>query len=245
MTVLDLGAIDAAPLQTDPFDFLVVPGCIRPDDLTAINGDYPNIDRPGNLNPEDTRYGPLFQGFLQELEGEELARHLGRKFGVDLTGCGTTVTVRKYCEQSDGNIHTDHPSKIITVLVYFNEGWANPEGQLRMLRSSSDIEDYAAEVPPLGGILEVLELVPPMEQYPVVDQQDVADATRTDVLEPAALEPGLVDRTVAARDRRDFRRRHRGEGRVAGARDRHLPQTGFRSISCLAMIMRWIWFVPS
>ena len=153
MTVLDLGAIDAAPLQTDPFDFLVVPGCIRPDDLTAINGDYPNIDRPGNLNPEDTRYGPLFQGFLQELEGEELARHLGRKFGVDLTGCGTTVTVRKYCEQSDGNIHTDHPSKIITVLVYFNEGWANPEGQLRMLRSSSDIEDYAAEVPPLGGTL--------------------------------------------------------------------------------------------
>jgi hypothetical protein len=153
MTVLDLSAIDAAPLQTDPFDFLVVPGCIRPDDLTAINGDYPNIDRPGNLNPEDTRYGPLFQGFLQELEGEELARHLGRKFGVDLTGCGTTVTVRKYCEQSDGNIHTDHPSKIITVLVYFNEGWANPEGQLRMLRSSSDIEDYAAEVPPLGGTL--------------------------------------------------------------------------------------------
>jgi hypothetical protein len=153
MTVLDLGAIDAAPLQTDPFDFLVVPGCIRPDDLTAINGDYPDIDRPGNLNPEDTRYGPLFQGFLEELEGEELARHLGRKFGVDLTGCGTTVTVRKYCEQSDGNIHTDHPSKIITVLVYFNEGWANPEGQLRMLRSSSDIEDYAAEVPPLGGTL--------------------------------------------------------------------------------------------
>ena len=42
-------------------------------DLTAINGDYPNIDRPGNLNPEDTRYGPLFQGFLQELEGEEAA----------------------------------------------------------------------------------------------------------------------------------------------------------------------------
>jgi hypothetical protein len=153
MTVLDLSAIDAAPLQTDPFDFLVVPGCIRPDDLTAINGDYPDIDRPGNLNPEDTRYGPLFQGFLEELEGEELARHLGRKFGVDLTGCGTTVTVRKYCEQSDGNIHTDHPSKIITVLVYFNEGWAKPEGQLRMLRSSSDIEDYAAEVPPLGGTL--------------------------------------------------------------------------------------------
>lgn len=153
MTVLDLSAIDAAPLQTDPFDFLVVPGCIRPDALAEINRDYPDIHRPGNLNPEDVEFGPRFQSFLDELEGGEFADHIGRKFGLDLSGCGTTVTVRKYCERSDGNIHTDHPSKIITVLVYFNEDWSNPEGQLRMLRSPSDIEDYAAEVPPLGGTL--------------------------------------------------------------------------------------------
>ena len=43
--------------------------------------------------------------------------------------------------------------KIITVLVYFNADWSNEEGQLRMLRSDSDIEDYAAEVAPLGGTL--------------------------------------------------------------------------------------------
>lgn len=153
MSVLDLSALDAAPLQHDPFDFLVVPDCIRAPDLTAINQHYPEIDRPGNLNPEDTSFGPRFSSFLEELEGAEFADHLGRKFGVDLTGCPTTVTLRKFCERSDGNIHTDHPSKIITVLVYFNEGWSNPEGQLRMLRSSSDIEDFAAEVPPLGGTL--------------------------------------------------------------------------------------------
>jgi len=153
MSVLDLGAIDAAPLQQDPFDYLVVPGCIRPAELAAINHDYPAIDRPGNLNLEDTRFGPRFQQFLDELEGPEFAMHIGPKFGVDLGECPTTVTVRKYCERSDGNIHTDHPSKIITVLVYFNENWTNEEGQLRMLRSSSNIEDYAAEVPPLGGTL--------------------------------------------------------------------------------------------
>jgi hypothetical protein len=39
------------------------------------------------------------------------------------------------------------------VLVYFNQDWTNEEGQLRMLRSASDIEDYAAEVAPLGGTL--------------------------------------------------------------------------------------------
>jgi len=153
MSVLDLGAIDATPLQRDPFDYLVVPGCIRPGDLAAINHDYPAIDRPGNLNPEDTRFGPRFQKFLEELEGPDFAEHLGRKFGVDLAECPTTLTVRKFCERSDGNIHTDHPSKIITVLVYFNENWTNQEGQLRMLRSESDIEDYAAEVAPLGGTL--------------------------------------------------------------------------------------------
>lgn len=153
MKLLDLAAIDAAPLNTDPFDFLVVPGCIRTEGLTKVNADYPPIDRPGNLSLEDIEYGPVFTQFLAELSGPELAEHIGRKFGLDLSESPTTVTVRKYCERSDGNIHTDHPSKIITVLVYFNQDWTNEEGQLRMLRSASDIEDYAAEVAPLGGTL--------------------------------------------------------------------------------------------
>jgi hypothetical protein len=151
MTLIDLDAIDAAPLQTDPFDFLVVPGCISPQALEMINADYPSIQRPGNLSLDDLQYGGAFRNFLEEFEGPEFAARIGTKFGVDLGGCPTTVTVRKFCEKSDGNIHTDHPSKIITVLAYFNTDWELPEGQLRMLRSSSDIEDYAAEVPPLGG----------------------------------------------------------------------------------------------
>ena len=44
-------------------------------------------------------------------------------------------------------------AKVITVLVYCNEKWDHPDGQLRMLRSKNDIEDYAAQVPPLGGTL--------------------------------------------------------------------------------------------
>jgi len=153
MKLLDLAAIDAAPLNSDPFDFLVVPDCIRTEGLTKVNADYPTIDRPGNLSLEDIEYGSVFKQFLAELSGPELADHIGRKFGLDLSESPTTVTVRKFCERSDGNIHTDHPSKIITVLVYFNQDWTNEEGQLRMLRSASDIEDYAAEVAPLGGTL--------------------------------------------------------------------------------------------
>ena len=153
MPLLDTDAIRATPLQTDPFDYLVVPGCISDEKLTPINADYPDITVAGNKSLEDLRYGSAFEALIEELRGPEFATVIGEKFDLDLSECPTTVTVRKFCEKSDGNIHTDHPSKVITVLVYFNQGWARPEGQLRLLRSRTDIEDYAAEVVPLGGTL--------------------------------------------------------------------------------------------
>ena len=153
MTLIDLDAIDAAPLQTDPFDFLVVPGCIGPQALDRINADYPAIQRPGNLSLEDIQFGGAFEKFLDEFEGPEFAARIGAKFDVDLGGSPTTITVRKFCEKSDGNIHTDHRSKVVTVLFYFNEDWSGDAGRLRMLRSPTDIEDYAAEVPPNGGTM--------------------------------------------------------------------------------------------
>ena len=39
------------------------------------------------------------------------------------------------------------------MLVYFNEHWDHPDGQLRLLRSKDDIQDYAAQVPPAGGLM--------------------------------------------------------------------------------------------
>jgi hypothetical protein len=152
-SILNLDALAATPLQDDPFDFIAVPGFVKTNALAAANQDYPAIDRPSNLPPESLSYGPGFQRLLDALNGPEFAQRLGDKFGVDLMACPTTITVRKYCEASDGNIHTDHRSKIITVIVYFNEAWPHEAGKLRMLRSKTEIEDYAAEVPPLGGTL--------------------------------------------------------------------------------------------
>ncbi len=152
-SALDFEALSGTPLQRDPFDFIAVPGFVKPFALAAVNQDYPAIDRPSNRPLESLSYGPGFQRLLDSLNSPEFAQALGTKFNVDLSSCPTTITVRKFCEASDGNIHTDHKSKIITVIVYFNEDWPHEEGQLRMLRSKTDIEDYAAEVPPLGGTL--------------------------------------------------------------------------------------------
>lgn len=151
MSVLDLTAIDNAPLQQDPFEFLVARDVIRPDLISQLNRDYPEIDKPANYSPKDLEYGPSFRQLLEELDSPEFEQHVARKFNVDLSGAVKTITVRKFSEPSDGNIHTDHWSKIITLLVYFNPDWEQEGGRFRVLRSGTDIDDYAAEVAPMAG----------------------------------------------------------------------------------------------
>ena len=153
MSLANLNAIRNAEMHRDPFDYLVAPGFLGPEVLTGVNADYPAIDTAANHALENLSYGPQFAALMEEMQGEAFATVIGEKFDLELASLPNTVTVRKFCERTDGNIHTDHKSKIITVLVYFNETWEHEEGQLRMLRSNSDIEDYAAQVPPLGGTL--------------------------------------------------------------------------------------------
>lgn len=151
MSVLNLAVFDNTPLQREPFDHVVATGVISPETLKALNRDYPEIDKPANYSPDALTYGPHFQQLLNELNDPDFEKRVAEKFGVDLTGAMKTITVRKYSEPSDGNIHTDHWSKIITLLVYFNPEWTQEGGKLRFMRSANDIEDYAKEVPPLGG----------------------------------------------------------------------------------------------
>jgi hypothetical protein len=151
MSVLNMTAFELSPLQRDPFDYVVAEGVIAPEKLTLLNRDYPEIDKPANFSPDALHYGPSFQQLLDELDDPAFEQRVAEKFGVDLKGTIKTITVRKYSEPSDGNIHTDHWSKIITLLVYFNTEWTQDGGKLRFMRSADDIEDYSAEVPPLGG----------------------------------------------------------------------------------------------
>jgi len=153
MTMINLKAVQEAELHTDPFDYMVVPGFLSRDVLARVNADYPAIETAANHSLDNLQYGPAFAALMDELREPAFATTLGQRFDMELATLPTTVTVRKFCERTDGNIHTDHKSKVITVLVYFNEGWDHEDGQLRMLRSKDDIEDYVAQVPPLGGTL--------------------------------------------------------------------------------------------
>jgi SM-20-related protein len=150
---LDLEALKAAPLTREPFEYFVVPGLVRPEARAKINADYPKISEGGSFPVAQLSYGPAFREFLADLESDEFREAFEEKFGLDLAGRPTTITVRGQCSPRDGRIHTDTKSKIITILIYMNPSWENSGGRLRLLRSGDNLDDMIMEVPPTEGTL--------------------------------------------------------------------------------------------
>lgn len=155
MSYLDYDALASTPLQKDPFDFLVVPNFVQADKLQGIIDDYPEVPGPGSHPPSELEIHGNFAAVMKELDGPRFREMIEQKFGIDLSDRPTMYTVRGYCRKTDGKIHTDSTTKIITVLVYMNQAWDADGGRLRVLRSGDNLEDFAAEVPPHGGTLLV------------------------------------------------------------------------------------------
>ena len=130
--LLNLEALRRAPLVREPFNFTVVKDLVRPADAAAIRADFPVIENSGLSPVEATRYGPWFAELIKELRSEEAARAFFEKFGVNLVGRPQMITMRGRCAAKDGRIHTDTPTKLITVLIYFNEPWEAKGGRLRV-----------------------------------------------------------------------------------------------------------------
>jgi SM-20-related protein len=150
---IDLEALKAAPVTREPFPFLIVPGFVRGEAIPAIEADYPKVEIPGSLPLPTLAYGESFKQFMEEIQGPEMTAIMEGKFGLDLSGRPTTVTVRGRCRPTDGRIHTDSKTKLVTVLIYMNGAWEQAGGRLRLLRSPDNLNDVVAEVPPVRGTL--------------------------------------------------------------------------------------------
>ena len=153
MPLLDLEALSAAPLVRDPFTFTVVPNAIRVADAESIRADFPVIADSGLLPVEATSPGQRFRDLIAELRSVEVAKAFSEKFGVNLVGRPQMITVRGRCAAKDGRIHTDSETKLITVLIYFNDAWEAKGGRLRLLRSPTDLNDMIGEVSPEAGTM--------------------------------------------------------------------------------------------
>ena len=153
LSVLDLDRLRAAPLNRDPFDFIVVDEFLRADALSSVIADFPEIRRHGSFPVESLDYGPGFARLVEALTGWALRNAIEEKFAIDLSERPTLLTLRGQSDGKDGRIHTDSKTKIITLLLYLNPVWDRAGARLRLLRGPADLEDCAKEVTPLAGTM--------------------------------------------------------------------------------------------
>ncbi len=158
MIEFDYAALRATPIANEPFPHVVVPRFVPAADLRRVVSGLPKLAKGGSFPTESLRLGPDAQLLMQELAGDRFRAAIAERFGLDLDGAPTMVTLRGCSREKDGRIHCDSTAKRVTILLYLNpatEAWARQEGCLRLLRGPDDIEDYAVEVPPVDGALLV------------------------------------------------------------------------------------------
>jgi len=155
---LDFAALQATPVNPEPFPHVVVPHFVPAPALAGVLADLPPIDKGGSFPPEALRLGPRAKSLMQALEGSAMRDAVAARFGLALDDAPTMVTLRGRTREKDGRIHCDSTAKRVTVLLYLNqegEAFAAHQGCLRLLRRPDDLEDFAVEVPPVNGTLLV------------------------------------------------------------------------------------------
>jgi len=152
-SMLNLPSLEQAKVHEKPFPFVVVPNFINDQHLEEIERDYPAITKPGSFPLETLRSGPGFSNFMHELRQPAFREIMGSKLGINLEKRPVTITVRGHARRTDGRIHLDSKSKLVTVLVYMNGKWEADGGRLRLLNSPHNLDDVVMEVPPARGTL--------------------------------------------------------------------------------------------
>lgn len=157
MAHLDLQRLEAAEVNTEPFEYMVVADFLPRPALEKVTATYPRIEKGGSYPLDSLEAGMAIKEVIEELDGPEFEAIIARKFGVELAGRPKMYSLRGYTRAKDGQIHTDSKDKIITVLLYLNQDWPHAGGRLRILRNGTDVDDCVTEVAPDNGTLLVFK----------------------------------------------------------------------------------------
>ncbi len=159
MDAVDFDALRASPVSGDPFPHILLPRFIRAEALADVFAALPPMRGRGSFPIEAVRLGAAAKAVIAGLQSDDFCAIVEEKFGLDLAGAPTMVTLRGNSGPQDGQIHTDSSAKRVTILLYLNpagaESWARQQGCLRLLRGPDDLENYGAEIPPVDGTLLV------------------------------------------------------------------------------------------
>lgn len=146
------------PVNSQPFPHFVQADCIDPNAIADVLADFPEIAMPGSVPVSELVGGPSFSEFIAELEGEVFRKLIEQKFSINLQNRPVVTTARGLMREKDGRIHTDSRSKLITVLMYFNQEWDHAGGRLRLLENADNIDNYFTEVSPLAGTMVAFQV---------------------------------------------------------------------------------------
>ena len=155
MGLLKLDALAKTALTADPYEYVVVEDFLDQAAKDKILGGFPDMPDAGSFPLSELQIGQGLQALFDALDGPDFRKAVEQKFGLALEGRPTMFTLRGRCDARDGRIHTDSKKKIVTVLLYLNEGWQEEGGRLRLLKNGEDLNAVAAEVSPSYGTLLV------------------------------------------------------------------------------------------
>jgi SM-20-related protein len=156
--LLDLSAINAATVHAQPFPYAIINQSLIPSQHQVLGQDYPVINDAGSFPLTSVKYGSHFAQLISELKSDAFRNIIAEKFSMDLTDKPVMITVRGRADQTDGRIHKDSKSKLITVLLYMNEAWQPQEGQLRLLYNDHDLDNFATEISPHIGTMLIFKV---------------------------------------------------------------------------------------
>lgn len=142
--IIDYAAIENAVVEQTPYPFFGIDHVFADESHQALLRDFPTLNDGGSFPLESIELKGELARLVDEIEGEQFRSVMAKKFDVDLSDKPIVITARGFSRQKDGRNHTDSKTKLITVLLYVNDGWESETGRLRML-NSDDINDYAAE----------------------------------------------------------------------------------------------------
>ncbi len=156
--VIDLNILKAMQITAKPFPYTILSQTVAAEHLPVVQQDYPVIQDAGSFPLGSVQYGAGFEQLIQDLQSDAFRAVIAEKFNMNLTDKPVMITVRGKADHTDGRIHKDNKTKLITVLLYMNENWQPDGGRLRLLHDNHNLENYFAEVPPDAGTMLIFKV---------------------------------------------------------------------------------------
>ena len=133
----DYTAIEGASVNQQPFPFFGVDNALNISCHREILANFPNISSGGSYSLSDITISDTLGELITEIKSDRFRALISKKLDIDLTNKPVLITARGNSRLRDGRSHTDSKTKLITVLLYFNDGWDHKTGRLRILNSNN------------------------------------------------------------------------------------------------------------